>query len=435
MAVDLTSPHLTVEYGLDLLDSDNAWIMDLSDDLLDGSLTVERDAERTIHGTCSFAITRELDWGAQRVRPSITVVDADGGESTWHLGVYVLETPERRIAETPESWTVQGYDLTAVLDTPHGAGFSTTTADTVVDVVTELVEAAVPGASVSIDYTAATCAAASWPLDESTTTLQIVNGVLGMAGYGPIWTDRDGTFRATPAVLVSGLSSVATLSADGDGAVVDEDRTVVQDLWAAPNVWTFFFDTTTGDIPVDGAGQYVVTNNNDGPSSVNGRGGRVVRKVVRLDVPDQATLESVADTIVEADKAQGLIVRCTSTPQPDVWHGSPVRYTDSAAALDQVLAAVRWRLADSRHEFELVAGWRQTPPPRPQPQVSMGVGEVIATSPDLKVRFAGDTQDVDATFIPSGYTLNPGDRVLLAAVGGGFMNQQVGVVEVLVDLS
>ncbi|MDI1290915.1 MAG: hypothetical protein PSX37_13320, partial [bacterium] len=87
----LTSDEVTITPGLDLLDSTNMFVADLSVDFDGGS--VSRNNFADVHGTCSLVILRELAWGKDRVRPFI-VLDDGSVSARFNLGVYVLTTPD-----------------------------------------------------------------------------------------------------------------------------------------------------------------------------------------------------------------------------------------------------------------------------------------------------------------------------------------------------
>ncbi|HET6916584.1 MAG TPA: hypothetical protein VFH56_10895, partial [Acidimicrobiales bacterium] len=67
----LTADNVEYAAGLDLLDTSNAFVADISDDFDGGSITHDGFAE--VAGDCSLKITRELVWGKDRVRPWMTV--------------------------------------------------------------------------------------------------------------------------------------------------------------------------------------------------------------------------------------------------------------------------------------------------------------------------------------------------------------------------
>lgn len=110
----LTADSVIVSAGLDLLDDTGAFVRDISDDLEGG--TISRDNFAVVHGSCRLQITRELNWGKDRVRPYMVVSDGFGGAQVrFNLGVYVLTTPDTVRGEVPATYDVVGYDLLHLL--------------------------------------------------------------------------------------------------------------------------------------------------------------------------------------------------------------------------------------------------------------------------------------------------------------------------------
>jgi len=120
----IESEWVQVDVGLDLLDEDGVFVMDISDDLQPAGSSVARVMGNRIHGTCDLVIARRLLWGSQRVRPKMILTDVDGNSQTWNLGVYSMTTPQRVAGETPETYKVSGYDLLSFLDNPYGSTYS-----------------------------------------------------------------------------------------------------------------------------------------------------------------------------------------------------------------------------------------------------------------------------------------------------------------------
>lgn len=113
----ITGDEVTVTAGLELLDSRNRFVADISDDLVGGK--VSHEGRATVHGGCSLDIQRPLAWGRDRVRVYMTLSNA-AVEARFNLGVYVLTTPQDKRGEVPSTFTVQGYDLLQPLQDPIG---------------------------------------------------------------------------------------------------------------------------------------------------------------------------------------------------------------------------------------------------------------------------------------------------------------------------
>lgn len=111
----LTRDDVTVSAGLELLDTQNGFVADISDDLEGGSVSHEG---RGLGGACSLQLQRALAWGRDRVRPYMTL-STGAISARFNLGVYVLTTPQTKRGEEPTTYDVQGYDLLQpLLDSP-----------------------------------------------------------------------------------------------------------------------------------------------------------------------------------------------------------------------------------------------------------------------------------------------------------------------------
>lgn len=114
----LTGDDITVTAGLELLDTQNRVVDDISDDLAEGGV-VEHDGRAVVHGVCRLSIGRWLAWGRDRVRPYVTLSN-DAVSARFNCGVYVLTTPQSRRSDDTPMYDVQGYDLLQLLLDPVG---------------------------------------------------------------------------------------------------------------------------------------------------------------------------------------------------------------------------------------------------------------------------------------------------------------------------
>jgi hypothetical protein len=337
---------LEVLPGLDLLDVDGVFIQDISDSFESG--VIEHRNSATIHGTARLVVNSAYNWHNQRLRPWITLRDPINDEShTWYLGVYLPETPTRQAGTTPTTYHLSCYDQLQILDTPHGASYSVVTTDTYIDEVETLLDAA--GINHSIDQTeaAATIAAAqAWPIDQSTTTLGIINELLAAVGYVGLYMDRTGTARSEPWIDPALRSTVWTYDAAADGTTIEAINTD-QDLFEVPNRWVFV--NQNDDTPSAGSGLYTVVNQSDGVASTDSRG-RTISKIVRVDAADQTALETIGDAVVINDRLPTLRVELTSGPVPLHWHETTLSVTAATVGLTgAALAEESWR-------FDLLSG-------------------------------------------------------------------------------
>ncbi|MDN4173912.1 hypothetical protein QWY28_13205 [Nocardioides sp. SOB77] len=113
----LTADEITITSGLDLLNGQNQFVADVSDDLVGWS--VDHDNRDAVHQSIRLSIQRELAWGRDRVQPWM-VFDDGITRARFNIGVFVLTTPDTRRGEDPITYDVTGYDLLSLLQTGPG---------------------------------------------------------------------------------------------------------------------------------------------------------------------------------------------------------------------------------------------------------------------------------------------------------------------------
>lgn len=318
-----------VEAGLELLDSSDALILDISDNLVRGS--VSHDSGNKIHGTANLTIVGAYNWESQRLRPYITITDLETGESyRWDLGVYLPETPNRVAGSSPPIYEIEAYDKLVILDTPYGSSKRIAAATGYIASVEALLTGL--GLSHAINQTAAAKTLATdivWEIGDKQTYLKIINDLLEGIGYVGLYADRSGIFRSEPWTSPSARSVVWTYSSDADNSIVSYLGSEL-DLFDVPNKWVFVRNNPDPAIalPTEGAGIYTVTNQSDGITSIDSRG-RTKTKVSFLDAADHASLVTLGDQIVDEDRQPGAIVTLSSRTNPEHWHESTVKVASS----------------------------------------------------------------------------------------------------------
>ena len=341
----LLAPAITVNAGLERLNSSLVVQEDISNDLLSGQ--VERVMNATVHGTCKLEISRVLSWGLDLVRPYMTLTD---GKITarFNLGVFSLTTPERAVGWTPETYACSGFDRLYLLHRPVGDSYAIVAGTGYLAAVRSVVTAA--GLSgVELDGTAEAKTLPTdmtWPLRPvsgtvgSTTWLNIVNDLLAAVSYRGLWADENGVFRSEPYVNPITRAPEFTFTVDAQ-TIVGEDRTYVQDIWAVANRWVFIQQNPTA-APVEGAGQYTVNNANNGLTSQSSRG-LTWTKVVELGAADQPSLVAQGDVIVAADQRVAATVKPTIGPFPVAGHWDVFTLVDPSLSVTKVVCS-QWQL-------------------------------------------------------------------------------------------
>ncbi len=327
----LTGPRVEVSAGLELLDSANVLVEDITNDLLSGQ--VDRQNFSDVHGTCNLVISRELAWGKDRVRPYMTL--SDGAVSArFNLGVFVLTTPDSKRGETPVSFTVSGFDLIHLLQAGPADTYMVDAGVTYLTAVQAVLTASAVGSTVQLDGTAQATTLPNpmvWALtpDAPASWLRIINDLLSAINYRGLWVNENGVFRSGPyqdpsVRAVEWIFDTANLTTN----LVGEDRTLDSDVWAARNWWRFVRKGMTAQ-PVEGAGIYTVTNPSTGRTSVAALGRTVRAAVQYLDAADQASLVAQGERIVSTDQSASRIFTITVDPLPIASHFDIVRLIDA----------------------------------------------------------------------------------------------------------
>lgn len=355
----LQSDALSVDYGVERLDGNDAVIEDISTDVVGGQ--VDRSNFANIHGTCKLSISRPLQWGAVRARPYMLLTGA-GLTARFNLGVYILTTPDRPVGETPATYAAVGYDKLYLLSQQIGDGHSEPAGSVVLDRVRSMITASGAGGSVLLDSAAngkTLTADKVWTLDANKppTYLGVINDLLATIGYRGMWVDQDGAFRSEPYITPANRAIEYTFSADDPYlSLVGVSRTESQDLFPVPNWWRFIRRGLTV-APVEGAGQYTVQTADADPTSATSLG-YFKRSVVFFDAVDEASLQTQGDQQVATDRQVTQTLKLTTAPFPLAGHFDIYQYVDAALGTLKVQEST-WSLplngADMTREWQVVS--------------------------------------------------------------------------------
>lgn len=340
------APATGMGFGCELLDRSLNVVRDISSATRAGSVT--RTAYADLHGSATLAIGETLDWGAAIVRPYVTVF-SPVTTARFNMGAYFTSSPKTEYGRTPVIHEVDGIDVIDALRTPVGESYSVGVGTGYLAAVeTVLVALGYPAGAYVIDQTSAAKtlpSARTWLLDEGTTWLGIVNDLLGSIGYMGVWSDWDGRLRIQQYATPSSRPSEWTYDTLHATSMLSPVRTIEQDMYSAPNRWVFFrSNNVEGTAPVEGDGVWTYTNDVNGPSSVEGRGGRVITKPVGLDVADQASLIAAGQRVIDADMRVDTKVTLSTWPNPLHWHFDRVTLDDPEIGAVREALVTKWTL-------------------------------------------------------------------------------------------
>lgn len=383
----LHGPALQFDVGAEVLDSSLNLIEDITGAVDNtagdvhwlGSARIHRDV------AINLAMASELSWGSALLRVYRTVTDPVSGLSARrNRGVFCLTAPGRPMGSrvfNPASrvfdqfaYSATGQDRLYLLDREvgysyiqpmlAGAGNPVSVAQAIANVYAA---AGVSGFYIDPSRGDPLPTDMVWPLLPSsaaqsplgapsdpqliavsgsgagTTFLDILNDLSKLITYQPTWCADDGLFQHTPYLDPAQAGPVDVLDAQAAGNIVDPDRSISRDLWAAPNrwigVWQNMPDSSgSPQQPTSSnGGVYIVDNQSTGPASIDARGG-VPAGVwpKRLDVT-AATAGDVAAQ-VEAQKAADMrvvsTIQLSTTPYVAAGHFDVLTYRDTGLPED-----------------------------------------------------------------------------------------------------
>lgn len=351
-------PSIIISAGCELLNQDLDVLDDFSNDLEGGSIT--RSNYATLHGSATLAIARELPWGRAIVRPYMNI-ESGTTLARFNLGAYFTNTPKRVLGAIPLTYDVQGFDLLHALDTPAGAAYSVAAGTRYLDAIKDILIQQ-KFSKFIIDQSRATTTlptAKVWPLEEKNTWLAIVNDLLAAIGYRGIWADWNGYLRCEAYQAPNARQTEWSYDSMSAVTMLGETRTYERDFFEAANRWVGIrASDTAGATPVEGNGIYTYTNLNNGDTSVAGRGGRVITRILQLDAADQAALVAQTQSAIEADLSLKTKITVETSPMPLHWHFDVLKLTDPEAGADIKVIESSWTLplsgADMSHEWSTV---------------------------------------------------------------------------------
>jgi len=327
----ITGDSLEVSAGLELLDSSNNFVEDISDDLDGGEIS--RNSFADIHGTCTLKIVRELAWGKDRVRPYMTLAN-DSISARFNLGVFVLTTPETSRIDDVITYEAQGFDLLYLLQSGPSDTYVATSGTTYLSAVQAVLTASGVGVGLQLDGTgSATTLPVTmvWALDPNTeiSWLSIINDLLSAINYRGLWANENGVFTSSPYAAPSTRAIEWTFDTSISTAnIVGQERTLTSDVWGAKNWWRFVRKAMTVK-PVEGAGIYTVTNASTGRTSIAALGRTVKAQVQWLDAADQTSLVAQGDKIVAKNQAISRSFVIDVDPLPIASHFDIVALIDA----------------------------------------------------------------------------------------------------------
>lgn len=349
MDVLQNSPNPSYSLGMDLLDSNDQYVDDLTP-YTSTTGQISHDNYAAVQSDIQFTIEKELKWGIDRVRP-YAVLSTDFAPSVrFDLGVYVLTTPIYDKSSVTPQYDVTGYDKNYLLNNPIGDTYTVPAGTNYVTAVQTMIAAAGATNSLITPTNLTLPSDMVFPLDyDNTGTLWIdaINQLLAAIYYDLIWCDQIGRYRSGPTALLTTRApewQFDSRSANMKSIVAADSTTETNDVWGIPNHWVFIQNGLTV-APVEGVGKYTVDNFVTGPSSQMSLG-RQVNAVYFYDAADQPTLMQLGNAKVAVDMADKAEFDINTAPIYLAGNLDVISYVDDAtpAAVPQKFVASTFTL-------------------------------------------------------------------------------------------
>jgi hypothetical protein len=309
------------------------------DGVTGGTISENLNTALKVSGTLTIA--GEADLGDERVRVSL-VAEQDGTVTEVVLGTFLVSTPSRERLGPDVVTSVELYSTLLILADDKLEETLTVAAGTeAVGYARTLVEAAGLSAVVTPQETPSeTTVDAVFEAGKS--MLEVVNGLLGFAGYRSADVDAYGSVVLEPYAEVAGRLPAWTF-ADGDASIFIPPVTDALDWYGTPNVVVVV--STNAETAMT-----AVSENDDPASALStvSRGRRIVRYEEVSDIESQEALQARADLLLVSSARNVNIgtVRHTFAP---IATGDVVRLHYAQAGVDYLMVV-------QSKEMQLVAG-------------------------------------------------------------------------------
>lgn len=329
-----------VHAGLELLDVDDVFVEDISTVLSPAGSSIARDAAGIIHGSCQLELSEELAWGRDRVKPYLILAGPPGLEARFDLGVYVLQTPQRQGGRVPPRIPVSGQDKLQLLDQSPARTITVAKNAPIIAAVTDLLAEAgqtnvwLSGAGDDVNAPARFTRV----LDEQVTWLSVINELLAMAGWDPLWADWNGVLRSQPARLLTDRGPERSYSTVVATSIMSPTGVLTDDKWKIPNRWVVFASSAGLSSPTVGNGIHVVDDEDD--QALRG----IVTATRRVEAASQSVLEQRAEQLAAEETRHARRYEVDVLPVPIHWHNDVVDATDPALEAAGSWSVVRWTL-------------------------------------------------------------------------------------------
>lgn len=246
---------------------------------------------KQVRGGGSLELTytgQQVDWLNDRIR----VTHSRDGELR-HFGVFLPQISSWHHADTGRRASVKLVDKTDILRSQVGTWYQAQAGVAILPTVAKIIR----------DFGEDNLALASSPLtlrstltwDPDKTWLTVINDLLEAAGYGALWCDGTGWFRAEPYRLPDQRPLAAVYGGDSSDYRMLRSYEDVADLGDIPNV---LVAVSQGDASKHGLRGVARNEDPNSPLSIQSRGREILRTVTGLEAASQSVIDGHAKRLL-----------------------------------------------------------------------------------------------------------------------------------------
>jgi len=325
------------------------------------------DSETEIHRSANFRIrdTGEIDFLRERIQPWARVRITQGrvvhsersflsptqtvqnekdrrppeqsGYAEFPLGVFLLSTPAIEYQGNVRFRQIDAYDkLQILIDDGFTTRFVADEGEVITDVVRRILQDA--GISkINIERTDKTLPTwLDWNPDVS--RLEVVNDLLGIINYDPLYVDEYGYFVSRPSRNPSERSTEYTYETDHLSIITPGAR-AIEDFFNVPNEWVGVV-SEPDRVPLT----YVYRNENpDSPTSIPNRG-RTSTSYIDVDAADIDALEGIVEKQAFEDSQIYTEMEFSTVVMPHHSHNDVYRIRHDKLGINARFQEISWTM-------------------------------------------------------------------------------------------
>lgn len=356
-----------INFKYHLLDQDDTYLGDITHLMVSKGSSISLDNQAEIHRSANFRVrdTGEINFLKERIQPFAQVwippgpilardftfledtqpvlydtlrkAPAEGGYAEFPLGVFLLSTPELEYENDKQYRNITAYDkLQILVDDGFTERYVANEGAVITDEVVALLQQAGLTKINIADSDKTLPAWQAWDPDVS--RLEVINQLLGIINYEPIYVDEYGYFTSRPYRTPAQRAAEHEYSIN-ELSVILPGAKAKTDFFSVPNEWVGI--VSEPDRPPL---TYTYQNTNpDSPTSI-GNKGWTKTKYIDVDAADQESLEGIVQKQAYMDTQVHTEVEFNTALMPFHSHNDVYQLNHHKLAVDGKFEELSWSM-------------------------------------------------------------------------------------------